>query len=234
MKKIFCVLFVLCFACANFAQEKIVEKLYEFKGVLKNKDSAVFAGTALFFNSNGKEIFVSTDINGEFSIKLSPGNYEVTVRKTLSETFKAYIFIQENSLNPQNVEFNIEPNPICCGTSSEKPYPKIIKLSKPPYPAAARAVRANGEVVVEVKIDKKGKVVEAKAVSGHPLLRAFSVQAAKQSLFEALESDEQREVKLTFVFLQNIKEKENIKRYSNPYRVEIIGEIFTIDSTVVR
>ena len=234
MKKLFCALFVLCFACANFAQKKSIENQFDLKGIVKAKDAAVFAGIPLFFTGNGKEDFVSTDINGEFSIKLSPGNYEVTVRKTLSETFKAYIFIQENGLNPQNVEFTIEPNPICCGTSSEKPYPKIVKLSKPPYPAAAQAVRATGEVVVEVKIDREGKVVEAKAVSGHPLLRVASVQAAKQSLFESSENDEQREVKLTFVFLKDLNEKEKIKRYSNPYRIEVIGEVFMIDSTEVR
>jgi outer membrane biosynthesis protein TonB len=33
-------------------------------------------------------------------------------------------------------------------------YPKLLSFPKPPYPAAARAVRATGEVVVLVKIDK--------------------------------------------------------------------------------
>jgi len=61
-----------------------------------------------------------------------------------------------------------------------------------------------------------------------------SVQAAKQSLFESSENDEQREVKLTFVFLKDLNEKEKIKRYSNPYRIEVIGEVFMIDSTEVR
>ncbi len=222
---------VFCLVNPNFAQEKSAEKLFEFKGAVKDKGSAVFAGIPLFFNSGGKETSVSTDINGEFSVNLAPGNYEVTVRKTLSETFKAYIFIQENGLNPQNVEFIIEPNAVCCGASAEKPYPKITKLPKPPYPAAARAVRAIGEVVVEVKIDREGKVVEAKAVSGHPLLRVASAQAAEQSLFEVSESDEIREAKLTFVFLLPQGEKENIKRYSNLYRVEIVSDVVIIDST---
>lgn len=214
-------LLVFCFVGANFAQEKIVENQIEFKGTVKDTNSAVFVGIPLFFKSNGQETFVSTDINGEFSIKLLPGNYEVTVRKTISEKFIAYIFIQENGLNPNNVEFVIETNPICCGTSGEKPYPKIIKSIEPKYPAAARAVRAFGEVVVSVKIDKEGKVVSADIISGHPLLKAVSVQAAKQSLFEASENDE-REAKLTFVFLLSQKEKENLKRYSNSYRIEIL------------
>lgn len=216
---------VFCFAASIFAQEKPDSKLYELKGVVKTSDAAVFAGIPLYFKNAGKEDFVSTDINGEFSIRLAPGNYEVTVRKTLSETFKAYIFIQESGLNPQNVEFVVEPNQICCGDSSEKPYPKITKLAKPPYPAAAMAVQARGEVVVEVKVDREGKIIEAKAVSGHPLLRQTSVQAARQSLFEASESDEIRKVKLTFVFLPDYDRKANSKRYSNLYRVEVISDV---------
>jgi TonB family protein len=223
---------VVCLVSASFAQERSAENLFEFKGVVKAKDAAVFAGTPLFFNNNGKETSVSTDINGEFSVKLAPGNYEVTVRKTLSETFKAFIFIQENGLNPQNVEFVVEPNAVCCGAAAEKPYPKITKLAKPPYPAAARAVRASGVVVVEVKIDRHGKVIEASAVSGHPLLRAASAQAAKQSLFEPSESDEIREAKLTFVFFSPQTEKENIRRYSNSYRVEVFSTYEIILNTI--
>jgi len=60
---------------------------------------------------------------------------------------------------------------------------KATNLVKPPYPAAARAVRASGAVNVEVTVDEKGNVVAASAVSGHPLLRASAVQAARQSKF---------------------------------------------------
>ena len=96
---------------------------------------------------------------------------------------------------------------------------------------AARAVRATGEVVVDVKIDKEGKIVEAKVTNGHPLLRAASVQAARQSLFEPSESDEIREIKLTYVFLQDEGRKEIPKRYSNPYRVEVISDVVVLQTT---
>lgn len=231
--KNFLLALVLSFLCLNatiFAQEeKSAAKRFEFRGVVKTSDGSVLTGVPLFFQNGDKSDFVSTDINGEFSIDLAPGNYEVTVRKTLSESFKAFIFIQENGLNPQNVEFVVEPNAVCCGDSSEKPYPKPTNLVKPPYPAAARAVRAIGEVVVEVKIDKEGKVIEAKAVSGHPLLRNVSADAAKKSLFEASESDEIRDVKLTYVFFAPDTEKK-VKRYSNPYRVEIISDVVILET----
>jgi TonB family protein len=58
------------------------------------------------------------------------------------------------------------------------------KKVDPPYPAAARAVRALGEVGVLIKIDEKGNVIEAKAILGHPLLRAACVTAMRQSQFK--------------------------------------------------
>ncbi len=60
---------------------------------------------------------------------------------------------------------------------------KAVNLVKPPYPAAARAVRASGAVNVQVMIDEKGDVISATAVSGHPLLRASAVAAARSSKF---------------------------------------------------
>jgi protein TonB len=60
---------------------------------------------------------------------------------------------------------------------------KASNLVKPPYPAAAKAVRAAGAVNVSVSIDEAGNVVSASAVSGHPLLRQAAESAARQSKF---------------------------------------------------
>ena len=60
---------------------------------------------------------------------------------------------------------------------------KATSLPKPPYPAAARAVRASGAVNVQVTINESGSVVSASAVSGHPLLRQAAEQAARQARF---------------------------------------------------
>jgi TonB family protein len=227
MRKIFFFLTIsFCFINFISAQEK-VEKQYELKGVVKDKNFGVIAGLPLFFKSNNIETFVSTDLNGEFSIKLLPGNYEVTVKKNISETFAAFIKISGDELNPNYVEFNIETNPVCCGTVSEITYPEILNSVTPKYPAAARAVRALGEVSVNVKVDNQGKVTEAKAISGHPLLRQASVNSAKEFLFSSSEIKE-RELFLTFVFLLPFVERKNINRYSNPYRIEVVGETETI------
>lgn len=60
---------------------------------------------------------------------------------------------------------------------------KAISLPKPPYPPAAKAVRASGSVSVQVLIDENGSVVSASAVSGHPLLRAAAASAARGARF---------------------------------------------------
>lgn len=60
---------------------------------------------------------------------------------------------------------------------------KALSLPKPAYPPIARQARASGTVVVQVVIDEQGNVVSARAVSGHPLLRAVSEAAARGAKF---------------------------------------------------
>jgi TonB family protein len=60
---------------------------------------------------------------------------------------------------------------------------KAISRPQPAYPAIARAARASGKVTVQVTIDESGKVVSARAVSGHPLLQQSAVQAAYGARF---------------------------------------------------
>jgi TonB family protein len=63
---------------------------------------------------------------------------------------------------------------------------EAVSLPKPIYPPAAKAVRASGEVRVEIAVDAKGNVQMAKAVSGNPFLRAAAEQAARQAKFKPL------------------------------------------------
>ena len=60
---------------------------------------------------------------------------------------------------------------------------RAISLPLPRYPEIARAAKASGSVTVEITIDETGHVVEARAVSGHPLLQAAAVDAARQAVF---------------------------------------------------
>jgi TonB family protein len=60
---------------------------------------------------------------------------------------------------------------------------KATDMPIPEYPAIARAAHASGAVTVEITIDESGAVVAAHAVSGHPLLQAAAVNAARQATF---------------------------------------------------
>lgn len=79
---------------------------------------------------------------------------------------------------------------------------KATNLVKPPYPPAARAVQASGAVNVQVTIDERGNVISASAVSGHPLLRASAVNAARASKFSPTMLSGQP-VKVTGVIVYN-------------------------------
>ncbi len=79
---------------------------------------------------------------------------------------------------------------------------KAISLPKPSYPAIARQAHASGTVVVQVVIDENGNVISARAVSGHPLLQAVSVGAARQARFSPTKLSGQP-VKVTGVITYN-------------------------------
>jgi TonB family protein len=61
-----------------------------------------------------------------------------------------------------------------------------ISKPSPQYPEIARQANATGDVVVLVTVDETGNVISAKAISGHPLLQAASVTAARQAKFKPL------------------------------------------------
>ncbi len=60
---------------------------------------------------------------------------------------------------------------------------KAISKPAPPYPAIAKAARAQGLVTVQVTVDEDGRVISAQAVSGHPLLQSAAVAAAREARF---------------------------------------------------
>lgn len=87
---------------------------------------------------------------------------------------------------------------------------KAKSLPLPAYPPAARAVRAQGAVEVRVTVDEEGNVISAAAISGHPLLRAASVKAARDAKFAPVMLSGQP-VRVTGVLVYNYvaPEKEN-------------------------
>jgi TonB family protein len=78
---------------------------------------------------------------------------------------------------------NRVPKPLLKPVSGGVLNGKAVSLPLPLFPPAARNARASGTVVVQVVIDEKGKVISAKAISGHALLRDAAAQAAKEARF---------------------------------------------------
>lgn len=78
-----------------------------------------------------------------------------------------------------------------------------IEHPTPAYPPLAKAARVSGKVEVEVVIDQRGNVTDARAVSGHPLLKDSAVASARQWKFDFVKFSEAPTAvvgMLTFVF----------------------------------
>jgi periplasmic protein TonB len=71
--------------------------------------------------------------------------------------------------------------PIRVGTLSA---PRMIYAPQPDYPILARQAHISGTVVIEAVIDEHGNVVEARIVSGHPLLVAAALKAVSLRRYE--------------------------------------------------
>lgn len=138
--------------------------------------------------SGGKQIpWDSSSLSGDFYFR--QGQPNSTETKIVAKT-PAVTNAGETSSSKPEVQSSVPKSP-----KSEVVSPasgaisggvlngKAINLVKPPYPPAARAVRAGGAVNVQVTINEQGNVISAEAVSGHPLLKTAAVQAAKASKF---------------------------------------------------
>ncbi|MGH9855278.1 MAG: energy transducer TonB, partial [Blastocatellia bacterium] len=71
--------------------------------------------------------------------------------------------------------------------ASEVAQGKALRRIQPPYPPIAKAANASGPVQVQILISETGDVLDAYAVSGHPLLLDVAVQAARGWVFEPTE-----------------------------------------------
>ena len=94
-------------------------------------------------------------------------------------------------ITPRQVTIIDDPPPVPEPTPAA---PKVVKVSRvlnsealilprPPYPPIAKQIRLQGTVVIQVLIDESGKVLSAKAISGHPILVGDSQRAAMQARF---------------------------------------------------
>lgn len=96
-----------------------------------------------------------------------------------------------SSGSPTNTRPNNAPTPRATPAAPTNSAPvnvgnmngRAISLAKPVYPAIAKQIRASGQVPVQIMVDEAGRVIAAKATSGHPLLRQAAENAARNSRF---------------------------------------------------
>ena len=215
-------------ATSAFAQQKT----HTLHGTVTDPRGAVIGGVRLMFKSGDKIVWAASDVNGDFQASLAPGNYEATADSPDLYKFTAFINIGSEGLNPDRVNFSIDPSSICCRSKSGVPFPKALSLPKPPYPPAARAVRASGEVVISVKIDGAGFVTSSSALNGHPLLRQAAQAAARGARFETSESTPERDANLTYVFLTDTAEKPGVHRFDTPFRIKVYSDVSVVVQTL--
>jgi TonB family protein len=211
-------LLITSFFSVSFSQNS----LYKTKATIKDQNKVVLAGLNLYFSDGYKTVTFVTDENGSFTAELITGKWTVKTNSAVSKTFVAYIAIQDNqTLNPTDFELIVETNQSNCTPNKQI---DVVKFETPKYPPAARAVRASGEVVINVKIDKEGKVISSKAESGHPLLRTAAENSAKLWLFSADELVE-RECQIVIAFIPLHKDS----KFSKPNRLEVYSEIARVE-----
>jgi len=93
------------------------------------------------------------------------------------------------STSSSQVVLDVAPPPV----AEPRPKPVVVSkgvitsealsLPKPPYPQAAKALRIQGKVSIQVLIDETGRVMSARAIDGPPLLKQISEKAAYQARF---------------------------------------------------
>jgi TonB family protein len=96
-----------------------------------------------------------------------------------------------NSDSPANTRPSVTPTPRTTPVPPVNNSPvnvgnmndRAVSLAKAVYPAAARQIRASGQVPVQITVDETGRVTSARATNGHPLLRQAAENAARSSRF---------------------------------------------------
>ena len=108
----------------------------------------------------------------------------------------------------------------------------VVKAVAPlqyPFRGIAASLKARGAVVVRVKISATGEVTSAKVITGHELLWAPSIAAARKWLFApARNNGVDRMVDLEFIYTPVSKEEEAGVFFIPPYQVEIATTVGTI------
>jgi len=204
---------------------------YSIDGVVETSTGSRLPAVSFSIEKDGRPLSVGavSDLNGIFSLSLPAGNYKITAFGIPESRFRLFLSIADNGPKPDRLFVPMEENVFC--PVDERPNPSPIKIVTPVYPPAARAVRASGTVTVVMEIRSDGTVSSAKAISGHPLLKAASIQAARGFLFEASDQ-ELRTLTIPFQFTPFwAEDRKDVKRVECPNRILVVSPPQVINTT---
>jgi TonB family protein len=121
------------------------------------------------------------------------------IKKLDSIGFSPVAFLSANLPAPVFRDSIPAPTPV----KVESQPRRVVRRVVPDYPELARQFGMEGEVGVEVVINRAGKIITARAISGPQVLRDAAVTAARKWQFDPVVSEraaEQQSAKLTFRF----------------------------------
>ncbi len=180
------ILLFLCSAQIIFAQEKVISG-----GIINGRAIELpkpdYPQEAKDFCASGQvQVEVLIDENGDVvSAKAISGN-EVLQESALEAAKKAKFSTNHFRVKVEGIiVYNFVPEKKCIvvGIVNKRarilPKPKIANLNKPKH----LQIKEEQIVAVQIVVDMNGKVVKAKAISGHLLLRAAYEYAARQAEF---------------------------------------------------
>lgn len=116
-------------------------------------------------------------------------------------------------------------NPVVIAQKENSDSPAVISAVAPVYPAIAKAARIEGDIYVDVEVDRNGKVTSADARSASRLLRKIVEDTARRWSFSpAPNGEKKRKARLTFTF-RIMPEKtpvtETTSIFYPPYKIEV-------------
>ena len=119
------------------------------------------------------------------------------------------------------------------GQSQQRETPTVVSAVAPYYPPLAYTANVEGDVIVEVRIKSEGSVIYAQVISGHPLMKNVSEEAARGWRFVGATNEDVRIARLMFSF--RLTDRDGPRTvftpiFLPPYKIEIRHERFvTVD-----
>jgi TonB family protein len=111
------------------------------------------------------------------NIQSPPAQFSTVQLPLLAETFSQSLGTRNLEIDPSQKR---ETRKVSEGVLLGNAINKVV----PGYPAIAKQLRLSGDVKVEITIAEDGRVIEAKAISGPPLLRPVAEEAASKWVFK--------------------------------------------------